>query len=135
MGFAVIGFVLIRIYQNELFHDPLIQFYKSNFQNAIFPELEFWRYNLSLIFRYILNTTISLAVIWILFQKRNYVQFSAFLYVVIFIICVVAFWIIEHNITSDNFMKLFYIRRFLIQPILIILLIPAFYFQNISKKG
>lgn len=135
IGIAIIGFVLIRLFQSEIFYDPLTDFFKSNFQNAAFPEIEFWQYNLNLLFRYGLNTSLSLLIIWFWFEKKSFVIFSAYLYVAVFLICLIAFWIVEHNISAESYMKLFYIRRFLIQPLLVIILIPAFYFQNISKKG
>jgi exosortase F-associated protein len=135
IGLAVIGFVCIRLYQKELFYDPLILFYKSNFQNAPFPQLDFWRYNINLLFRYLLNTLLSLLIIWFWFEKKTYVVFSGFLYTLILLLGIIAFWIVEQDILPKNYMKLFYIRRFLIQPILVIILIPAFYFQKISKKG
>ncbi len=135
IGLAIIGFVLIRLFQNDLFYDPLIQFYKSNFQSADFPVLEFWMYSVNLFFTFSLNTILSLLIIWFWFEKKSYLAFSALLYAIIFVVGTVAFWIVEHDISTENYMKLFYIRRFLIQPILVIVLIPAFYFQNISKKG
>lgn len=129
------GFVLIRLFQNDLFYDPLILFYKSNFQSATFPSVDFWTYNLNLLLRFGLNTILSLLIIWFWFEKKSYVVFSAVLYAVIFVLAMVAFWIVEHRISPEDYMKLFYIRRFLIQPILVIILIPAFYFQQITKKG
>jgi len=135
IGLSILGFVGIRFFQENLFYDPLIQFYKSNFQNASFPELDFWTYNLNLLFRYSLNTFISLLILWFWFEKKAYLVFSVLLYAIIFVVANIAFWIIEHQISTENYMKLFYVRRFLIQPILVIILIPAFYFQNISQKG
>jgi len=135
IGLCILGFILIRLFQDSLFYDPLIAFYKSNFQSATFPPLDFWTYNLNVLFRYGLNTILSLLIIWFWFEKRSYVLFSGVLYALIFVLCTIAFWIVEHDIIEENYMKLFYIRRFLIQPILVIVLIPAFYFQTITKKG
>ena len=135
IALGIIGFVLIRLFQKDLFYDPLISFYKGNFQEALFPQLEFWRYTLNLFTRYGLNTLLSLFIIWVWFKNKSYVVLSAFLYLIIGAIALIAFWVVEHNISSEHYMKLFYIRRFLIQPILVIVLIPAFYFQSISKKG
>jgi len=135
IGLSILGFVGIRLYQGTLFYDPLIQFYKSNFQNASFPELHFWSYNLHLLFRYSLNTILSLLVLWMWFEKKSYLVFSVLLYAIVFVLATLAFWFIAHDISAQDYMKLFYIRRFLIQPILVIILIPAFYFQHISKKG
>ena len=132
---AIICFALIRFFETELFYDPLISFYKSNFSQKSFPEIEAWRYYLNLSFRYALNTGISLILIWVSFQNKSYIKFSLLLYTVLFVIGIIAFMFTVHNIKIENFMTLFYIRRFLIQPLLVIILLPAFYFQNINKNA
>jgi len=129
------SFALIRFFETELFYDPLISFYKNNFLQKPFPELDPILYSLNLGFRYFLNTIISLLLIWISFQNKSYLQFSGILYTALFTIGILIFWFIAHDIETENYMTLFYIRRFLIQPLLVIILLPAFYFQNINKNA
>ena len=132
---GIICFAIIRFFETELFYDPLISFYKSNFSQKPFPEIDAWKYYLNLAFRYTLNTGISLVLIWVSFQNKSYIKFSIMLYIVLFVIGIIAFMFTVHNIEIENFMTLFYIRRFLIQPLLVIILLPAFYFQNINKNA
>lgn len=127
--------MLIRYYENEIFYDPLIVFYKSSFQDSPFPDLDLWRYSLNLAFRYLLNTLISLALIWISFENKNYIKFSVLLFSILFILGLILFWFIANGIQPKDYMVLFYIRRFIIHPILLIVLIPAFYFQKINQKA
>ncbi len=131
---SISGFVCIRLFENALFYDPLIAFYKSNFQSSSFPELQFWKYSINLIFRFLLNAIISIGLLWVLFLNQNYLKFSIFLFSVVLLVGFALFWILEYDISTENYMKLFYIRRFLIHPILVIILIPAFYFQQLSSK-
>ena len=132
--FGVFCLAAIRLFEQSLFHDPLIDFYHGNFLDAEFPDLDFWVYSLNISFRYFLNTLASLFIIWIIFRKKNYIKFSLLLYVFLFVVCFTLFWIIENNIVSEYYMRLFYVRRFLIQPLLVIILLPAFYFQQLNKK-
>lgn len=132
---SVIGLALIRFFETELFYDPLISFYKNNFLQKPFPELDSLWYSLNLAFRYFLNTIISLVLIWISFQNKSYLQFSGMLYTALFIVAILVFWLVAHDIENETYMTLFYIRRFLIQPLLVIILLPAFYFQNINKNA
>ncbi len=136
IGFALglTGLVSIRFFENALFFDPLISFYDSNFQNSTFPDLSFWRYSLNIAFRFLLNSSISLGIIWLIFKNKNYLRFSVLLYVILFIVGIILFWIVSSNIQPKDYMVLFYIRRFLIQPLLVIILIPAFYFQKLNKN-
>lgn len=131
---AVICLALLRYFETDLFYDPLISFYKHNFLEKPFPELDPIWYSLNLAFRYFLNTIISLLLIWISFQNKSYLQFSGILYTALFTVGILIFWFIAHDIETENYMTLFYIRRFLIQPLLIIILLPAFYFQNINER-
>lgn len=131
---GVFAFACIRFFENEIFYDPLITFFDSKFELKSFPELNIWLYNLNLFFRYSLNTIISLVLIWISFRNKSYLKFSIILYTILFVICIILFWIVAYDIQPKSYMTLFYIRRFLIQPLLVIILLPAFYFQKIQKK-
>jgi len=132
--FGACGLAFIRFFETSLFYDPLIDFYDGKFHTKPFPELKFWTYNLNLVFRYFVNSLISIGIIWYVFKNKNYVKFSILIYAIVFLSGLIAFWVIAHDIQSKDFMLLFYVRRFLIQPILVILLIPAFYFQKLNKK-
>jgi exosortase F-associated protein len=138
----ILGFIIgvcclaaIRYFEKSLFYDPLNTFYHGDFLDNPFPNLDFWIYSLNIGFRYILNTIISLLLIWIVFKSKNYLKFSVLLFILLFVIGLALFWIVKQDIVSEHYMRLFYIRRFLIQPILVIILIPAFYFQQLNKKA
>ena len=74
-------------------------------------------------------------MIYVVFKDFELVKFSGFLYTLFFIILMVAFFLIIYVSGNENNLVLFYVRRFLIQPLFVILFIPAFYYQNrISKK-
>lgn len=132
---GICGFALIRLFESELFYDPLIPFYKNTFSQESFPDLKGLLYSINLGFRYLLNTLISVGLIWVAFMNKSYVKFSILLYALLFIVGLISFWIIAQGIKPDQYMTLFYVRRFLIQPLLVIILIPAFYFQNINKNA
>ena len=131
---GVCGLACIRFFEGSLFYDPLVEFYDSNFQDKAFPDLNEWLYTLNIIFRFVLNTIISVILIWIAFRKKSYIKFSIILYSILLAVGLIFFWFMVYNIQPKEYMTLFYIRRFLIQPILLIVLIPAFYFQRLNKK-
>lgn len=128
-------FVLIRFYQENLFYDPLLGFFKTDFlQVPNLPTLKIGELLLSLTSRFILNTVISLLILFVLFRDLSIVKFASILYVFLFVILLMAFWVLIENYNSDNYMVLFYVRRFLIQPIFILILIPAFYYYKRSDN-
>lgn len=126
--------ILVRRFETELFYDPFLAYFKGDFYNSAFPEYDLSKISLNIIFRYFLNSLISLGIIWFLFSKRDYVKFSAIVMIAFLIIMLpVYIYFIETEFSLGKNMG-FYIRRFLIQPILLLVLIPAFYYQNQKLK-
>ncbi len=120
---------LIRSFEDELFYDPFLAYFKA--ENAsTYPRFEAIKLFLSLFFRYFLNSIISLAILYILFKDAILLKFSTFLFLVFFIFLIFSFFIVLNYFDESYKMILFYIRRFIIQPIFVLLFIPGFYFQK-----
>ncbi|MCV9926676.1 exosortase F system-associated protein [Flavobacterium sp. LS1R49] len=134
---SLIGLVLllaiIRAFENQLFYDPFLSYFEGDYNKLPLPEFNSVKLFFGLLFRYSLNMILSLAIIYILFEEIDLVKFSTVLYVLFFIVLVIAFYSVLYFYTNKNNLILFYIRRFLIQPILILLFIPGFYYQKINK--
>lgn len=126
---------LVRIYEHALFYDPFAYYFEGDYLNLTFPEYNGWKLFWSLTERYFLNTSISLAIIFVLFRDVKLTQFSAFLYAVFFVVLIVSFFgLITFSGNENNFI-IFYVRRFLIQPIFVLLFVPAFYYQKRTLKN
>ncbi|MFL9843832.1 exosortase F system-associated membrane protein [Flavobacterium rhizosphaerae] len=125
------GLVCIRIFQEQLFYDPLIAFFKLG-RGKVLPPFDKMRLFYGLAFRYLLNTVFSLIIIWIIFKNYQVFKLSAILYIVLFVLLCVAFFIITSTPYPD-LLLVFYVRRFLIQPLLLLLFVPAFYYQRYIK--
>ncbi|MET0759948.1 MAG: exosortase F system-associated protein [Flavobacterium sp.] len=132
MMFAVL-LVLVRAYENTLFYDPFLNYFKMDYTNLSLPEIDNVQLFFGLFFRYFLNTILSLAIIYILFKDFELTKFASVLYLVFFIILVTAFFFVLSFYGEESKMTLFYIRRFLIQPIFLLLFIPAFFYQKQNK--
>jgi exosortase F-associated protein len=126
------GIVLIRLFEDQLFYDPFLQFFKQDFKNKTLPNFDVVKLFFGILFRYSLNTIFSLAILYLLFPQRSLLKFSTQLFVLFFVVLSLLFFGFLFFFTPD-YMILFYLRRFLIQPLLLILFIPAFYYQQLSK--
>lgn len=126
----IIGLLLmaVRYFETHLFYDPLLFFFKSNFAQLPLPDIELPRFYSHLTFRFLINTALSLAMLWFLFLKWEIVKIAALIYTVFFVLFMLAMVYVINISEVGNHQLLFYIRRFLIQPLLLLLLIPAFYF-------
>jgi exosortase F-associated protein len=130
---AVVGFALIRNYEEQLFYDPFLSFFKGIKTEKAFPEIVEWKLYVSLFMRYLFNTLLSLFVIYALFKNKEHLKLASILYLFFFIILVLLF-VVALNFFSERYMLLFYIRRFIIQPLFLLLFVPGFYFQQQDGK-
>ncbi len=134
VGFFLIMFLLfLRTFEDTIFYDPFLNYFKSNYQNSPLPKLNIIKLFFCLGFRYYLTSIISLGLLYLLFKDSKVIKFSIFLYSVLGIILMVIFFFVLIKFGETNKMNLFYIRRFIIQPIFLILFIPAFYYQKKIK--
>lgn len=122
--------VLIRAYEDSLFYDPFLDYFKDNYNNLPLPKMNYIQLFFSLGFRFYLNTMISLVLLYLIFRDSKIIKFSILLYSLLGIITMVSFFFVLIKFGETHKMALFYIRRFIIQPLFLILFIPAFYYQR-----
>ena len=122
--------VLIRAFEESLFYDPFLNYFKQNYNNIPIPKIENFPLFFGLLFRYLLNSMLSLAIIFVLFKDIEAIRFASIVYLLFFIILISLFFIVLFYFGETNKMTLFYIRRFLIQPIFLLLFLPSFYYQK-----
>lgn len=129
----VICFGIIRAFENSLFYDPFLEYFEKDFKNLPYPENDSVKLFCGLFFRYFLNAILSLSLICVLFRDIDIFKFSFFLYAFFGVILFVAFFVVLDCFPNANWL-LFYVRRFIIQPIFVLLFIPAFYYQQQNLK-
>lgn len=125
--------VLIRVFENELFYDPYVSFFKSDYLSMDSPRREILKLSLFTTLRFVLNTVISLGIIFLFFRDKSIVKFSIIVYIVAFIILMLFFLYFVINPRQEDYYLFFNFRRFLIQPILLLLLVPAFYYYKLKS--
>lgn len=132
---ALIGLLVgVRVFENKLFYDPFLAFFKSSAATNILPQLNYFKLFIGLFVRYFLNTIISLTIIYVLFKDLNLIKFTTVLYIIFFLILIILFFVVYHYFGQNHKMLLFYVRRFIIQPLFLLLFVPAFYFQKNIKS-
>ncbi len=131
--------VVVRMFEDVLFYDPLLDFFKHDHSTKALPEFETVRLLVHLVFRFILNTLISLIILWVVFKDGGILKISGVIYGLAFVLLFALFCVLLFTSEEGPHMFLFYVRRFLIQPLFLLLLLPAFYLQKqgfgkIAKK-
>ena len=127
--------LLIRAFEDSLFYDPLLDFFKMDYKSMPLPEMDTFALWMGIALRYFLNTVISLSILWLVFLDRGIIKLSALLYILLFVLFFIVFiFIVSTSEGTDNLLILFYVRRFLIQPLFLLILLPAFYFQKYKSR-
>lgn len=130
---SLIGLVCVRFFEDILFYDPFLSFFKSHSQKQSLPIVNDVKLLFGFLFRYSLNTFFSLSIIYLLFKQLQLVKFSAVLFLVLFLVFVMLFFVVLRCTREPDYLIIFYLRRFLIQPLFLILFIPAFYYQQMLR--
>ncbi|SNR47843.1 exosortase F-associated protein [Lutibacter agarilyticus] len=125
----------IRAVVAPLFYDPLKDYFKNDYLYTSIPTIEFGVYFLHLFFRYVLNTLVSLAIIYVAFRNLKLIHFAIQFYLIVFVFLVVVLFLLLKFQFIDGYLLLFYVRRFLIHPLFVFILLPAFYYQKIRLKN
>jgi len=125
--------MLIRFYEDVLFYDPYLTFFQNDYLYIDSPRREVVKLLGFTALRYILNTLISLATLFLAFRDKNIIKFSALIYTIAFIVLMIFYLYFVVNPRQEDYYMFFNIRRFLIQPIFLILLLPAFYYHKLKN--
>jgi len=122
--------ICVRVFETKLFYDPLLAFFK--YESKVMPQYNSFKLFLGLFFRYMLNSAISVGILWLAFKDVQVVKLSVALFAGLFVLLAAALFVVL-GFDKPNLLSVFYIRRFLIQPFLLILFLPAFYYQKYLK--
>jgi len=131
---SLLGLACVRLLENDLFYDPFISFFKSSFQSQPLPDLNKGLYLISTLSRYFINLLFTVVIIWLLYKNKEYVKATLWVHLFACIILLGVFFILVPLEEEWVKMALFYIRRFLIHPLLLFILIPGFYLASKTNR-
>lgn len=123
----------IRFFEDTLFYDPYLEFFKNDYLYMDNPRREVAKLTLFTTLRYGLNTVLSLGVMFLFFMDKSIIKFSVVIYLVAYVLLMALFLYFVVNPRQEDYYLFFNVRRFLIQPIILLLLWPAFYYHKIKR--
>ena len=130
----VLCLIAIRYFEDELFYDPYLQFFRNDYLRIDSPRREVAKLTLYTSIRFLLNSGISIGILFLCFKSKSVVKLSAIIYAVSFLILIGVYLYFVINPRMEDYYLFFYFRRFLIQPILLIILLPAFYYNSLKRN-
>ncbi len=93
-------------------------------------EDHFWRFIINRSIRFILNDALAILLIYALFYERKYVVFSVWVQLFGMVFVLIPYFILKFNFPSYNGPLVSFLHRLVLNPTLLLLLIPAFYYQR-----
>jgi len=133
VAFLFILLALIRWFENELFYDPYLLFFHNDYLYMDSPRQEVFKLVVNTSFRYFLNTIISLLILYAFFKEKSLITFSSIIYLVSFTVLIMCYLYFVLDPKQENYYIFFNLRRFLIQPVILLLLFPAFYYNKLRQ--
>ena len=129
VALCVAGLIGVRYLENVLFYDPFLDYF-ANIGNPAFPQFEWTGLISSHIFRFLLNLIFSLGIVHFLFLNKKWTFQAMVLITLSFILFFPIYLYSVYTEFSFGNLFSFYIRRFVIQPLPVLLIVPLFYYRK-----
>jgi len=122
ISFSLLGLGLVFIFQ-QIDYSLFFLGETSNKTQFIFNR----------ILRFLINDNLMLLLIYGLFYEKKYVRFGLVVEAFGFLFLLIPYFILRYH-TDINHMYISFLHRLIVNPTLMVLLIPAIYIQENKKK-
>ena len=131
---GLVGLVSIRVLEEKLFYDPFLKYFQQEFHTADFPVFVWWKLIVSHFFRFLLNLFFSAIFLQGLFGNKNWTLQAVFLMVLGFVVLLPIYLTGLYTQMKWGYLFTFSVRKFLIQPVFLLLFIAVFYYKKRLEK-
>ena len=131
---GVFGLISVRALESRIFYDPFLNYFHEANKNLPFPDFEWGKLIAGYIFRFILNLIFSCLIIHFWFKNKEWTIQGAILITIIFLITFPIYLYCIYDKFEIGYLFSFYMRRFVIQPLILLLIIPMFYYRRQMEK-
>ena len=134
VAIAIFGLIAVRMVEDQLFYDPFQTFFHLANKHAEFPDFNWTPLILNYLFRFGLNLVLSAAVVYFIFKNKQWTLQAIVLMLIVFAITFPLYLYCIHTQFDIGYLFSFYMRRFVIQPLILLLIIPLFYYRKHVQK-
>lgn len=127
---GIFGLISVRIFEDRIFYDPFLGYFHKADKSISFPSFEWGKLILGHLFRFILNLFFSCLIIHFLFKNKLWTIQGAVLIIIVFLITFPIYLYCIGDRFEIGYLFSFYMRRFVIQPLILLLIIPLFYYRK-----
>lgn len=127
---GIAGLMSVRILEDKLFYDPLLAYFHDSNENMKLPQVEWTKLIFGHLSRFVLNLIFSCVIIHFIFKNKQWTQQGALLIFIVFAITFPIYLFCIDNNFEIGYLFSFYMRRFVIQPLILLLIVPIFYYRK-----
>ena len=127
---GIFGLIGVRMVEDKIFYDPFLNYFHEANKKADFPDLEWGKLILNYIFRFVLNLIFSAVVVQFIFKNFKWTVQAGVMILLVFAITFPVYLYCISTKFEIGYLFSFYMRRFVIQPLILLLIIPLFYYRN-----
>ena len=127
---GVFGLIGVRMLEDKIFYDPFLAYFHEADQYIAIPEFEWGKLIIGHLFRFTLNLLFSCVIIHFLFKNKKWTIQGAILIFIVFLITFPIYLYCIYDRFEVGYLFSFYMRRFVIQPLILLLIVPLFYYRK-----
>ncbi|MCT2563200.1 exosortase F system-associated membrane protein [Chryseobacterium herbae] len=132
---GICGLISVRVFEDKIFYDPFLEYFHEANKNIAFPQFEWAKLIAGHVFRFILNLALSCLIIHCLFKNKQWTVQGVLLITIIFVITFPIYLYCIYDRFDVGYLFSFYMRRFVIQPLALLLIVPMFYYRKQLEKN
>lgn len=127
---GIFGLIGVRMVEDKIFYDPFLDYFHEANKKAVFPDFEWGKLILNYIFRFVLNLFFSVVIIQFVFKNFRWTVQAVVMILLVFAITFPVYLYCISTKFEIGYLFSFYMRRFVIQPLILLLIIPMFYYRK-----
>lgn len=127
---GILGLISVRALEDKIFYDPFLTYFHEADKSIPFPFFEWGKLIVGHLFRFVLNLLFSCLIIQALFKNKEWTVQGMILITIIFAITFPIYLYSIYDRFEIGYLFSFYMRRFVIQPLILLLIIPMFYYRK-----
>ena len=127
---GIFGLIGVRMMEDRLFYDPFLDYFHLANKDAVFPYFVWFKLVLNYLFRFLLNLILSAVVVHFIFKNNQWTVQAMVLMLIVFAITFPLYLYAISTKFEIGYLFSFYMRRFVIQPLILLLIIPMFYYRK-----
>lgn len=116
--FSIVGLITVFLFQ------------RTDVSAMLNVENEYWKFVINRSIRFIINDTLTILLIYALFSEGKYVVFAFWVQLIGLVFVLMPYFVLKFYFSGYNGPLVSFLHRLVLNPTLLLLLIPAFYYQK-----